>query len=142
MTEKRLWAAIAANIKERRAAFDPPLSQAGLAAKAGVHVNTVAFVESGRTENVRIDTLALLAKALECTVEDLLKLPSGASPIAPFVRDFLASPLANLAALTPEERRWLETAPPISWLGGKPDPAAIYFLVLARRSCRTTPSDT
>jgi len=48
------------------------LTQEQLAAISGVIQQTISAIESGRIKNPRIGTMYLLAKALRCTVDDLI----------------------------------------------------------------------
>jgi len=124
-------AAVAANIRRTRAGQG--LSQAELARRSGVHVNTVRFIESGRVENVRLDTLEAISNALGCEISELVKLEGGVADASKFVEEFLASPLAILAKPTKDEREWLESLPLLKWLGDHPDPEAIFHLLTAKR---------
>ena len=49
------------------------LSQNELAKRAGIRQGVLSYIESGRTKNPRIDTLAAIAKALGVPVDKLLK---------------------------------------------------------------------
>lgn len=49
------------------------LSQMELAERAGVKQSVISYIESGRTKNPRIDTLASIAKVLGVPIEKLLK---------------------------------------------------------------------
>lgn len=53
---------------KRRAA---KLTQAELAEKAGINVNTVSTIEKQGIENVKICTLRKLAAALDCDINEL-----------------------------------------------------------------------
>ena len=57
-------------IKERRKAKG--LNQTELAEKSGITQKTVSFLESGKSDNITIDSLRGIAKALDCLVVDLL----------------------------------------------------------------------
>lgn len=61
---------IAQNIKKYRKKMG--ISQDKLSKLAGVTYNTVIKIESGSTTNPRVDTLRLIAKALDVTVDNLL----------------------------------------------------------------------
>jgi transcriptional regulator with XRE-family HTH domain len=61
---------IAQNIKKYRK--KKGISQDKLSKLAGVTYNTVIKIESGSTLNPRVDTLHLIAKALDVTVDNLL----------------------------------------------------------------------
>ena len=49
------------------------LSQNALAKTAGISQGVLSYIESGRTKNPRIDTLAAIAKALGVPIEKLMK---------------------------------------------------------------------
>jgi len=57
------------------------LSQAELALRAGCHANTIVFLESGRVEHPRSDTIAAIAQVLQCDVGELIA-DSGAVRVA------------------------------------------------------------
>ena len=61
---------IAQNIKKYRK--KKGISQDKLSKLAGVTYNTVIKIESGATLNPRVETLRLIAKALDVTVDSLL----------------------------------------------------------------------
>ena len=62
---------IAQNIKKYRK--KKGISQDKLSKMAAVTYPTVIKIESGATANPRVETLRLIAKALNVTVDDLLK---------------------------------------------------------------------
>jgi len=62
---------IAQNIKKYRK--KKGVSQDKLSKLAGVTYNTIIKIESGATLNPRVETLRLIAKALDVTVDSLLK---------------------------------------------------------------------
>ena len=49
------------------------ISQNELAHRAGIKQSVLSYIESGRTKNPRIDTLAAIAAALCVPVEKLIK---------------------------------------------------------------------
>ena len=55
-------------IKERRK--DLGMTQEELSVKSGVSRQTIAALESGKSKNVFVGTLAAIAKALDTTVDD------------------------------------------------------------------------
>lgn len=61
---------IAQNIKKYRK--KKGISQDKLSKLAGVTYNTIIKIESGATPNPRVETLRLIAKALDITVDSLL----------------------------------------------------------------------
>ena len=61
---------IAKNIKKYRK--KKSTSQDKLSKLAGVTYNTIIKIESGATLNPRVETLRLIAKALDVTVDSLL----------------------------------------------------------------------
>jgi transcriptional regulator with XRE-family HTH domain len=61
---------IAQNIKKYRK--KKGISQDKLSKLAGVTYNTIIKIESGATPNPRVETLRLIAKALDVTVDSLL----------------------------------------------------------------------
>jgi len=61
---------IAQNIKKYRKKKGIP--QDKLSKLAGVTYNTIIKIESGATSNPRVETLRLIAKALDVTVDNLL----------------------------------------------------------------------
>ncbi len=61
---------IAQNIKKYRK--KKGVSQDKLSKLAGVTYNTIIKIESGATTNPRVETLRLIAKALDVTVDSLL----------------------------------------------------------------------
>lgn len=63
---------IGTRVRELRAAAE--LSQAELADRAGVHINTIKMLESGRG-NATTDTIESLARALKCGPADLWTKP-------------------------------------------------------------------
>ncbi len=62
---------LADNIKRYRS--EKGLSQEQLAQKAGITYSTLAKLESGVNENPKVKTLQQIAKALDVSVDDLLK---------------------------------------------------------------------
>ena len=126
--------AIADNVRRLRKATR--ISQAELARRAGVHVNTIRFLESGRVENVRVDTLEAISKAMSVDIAELVRCSAKRADSAACVAAFLSSPYAAIAKPTDDEREWLEGVPVIEWLGGDapPDAEAIYYLLLAHRA--------
>ena len=62
---------ISKNIKQLREAKG--LSQEKLARLADVANNTIIKIESGKNDNPTLDTLKKIAKALEISVDDLIK---------------------------------------------------------------------
>jgi len=61
---------IAQNIKKYRK--KKGISQDKLSKLAGITYNTIIKIESGATLNPRVETLRLIAKALDVTVDSLL----------------------------------------------------------------------
>lgn len=61
---------IAQNIKKYRK--KKGISQDKLSKLAGITYNTIIKIESGATPNPRVETLRLIAKALDVTVDSLL----------------------------------------------------------------------
>ncbi len=62
---------IAQNIKKYRK--KKGVSQDKLSKLAGITYNTIIKIESGATLNPRVETVRLIAKALNVTVDSLLK---------------------------------------------------------------------
>jgi transcriptional regulator with XRE-family HTH domain len=62
---------LADNIKRYRAKLG--LSQDQLARKAGITYSTLTKLESGVNQNPKVKTLQQLAKALEVTIDELMK---------------------------------------------------------------------
>lgn len=62
---------IAQNIKKYRKKMG--ISQDKLSKLAGVTYNTIIKIESGATLNPRVDTLRLIARALNVRIDDLIK---------------------------------------------------------------------
>lgn len=62
---------IANNIKKYRQKLD--ISQDRLSKMADVTYNTIIKIESGGSQNPTIDTLSKIAKALNVSVDDLIK---------------------------------------------------------------------
>lgn len=56
------------------------LTNAEIALKTGLPENTIARICSGRTNNPKLSTLKLLAKAFDCTLDDLMGLEDGVEP--------------------------------------------------------------
>ncbi len=54
-------------MRERRKMTQEELSQA-----SGIKQQTISAIESGKNKYPRVDTLYALAKALKCTVDDLI----------------------------------------------------------------------
>jgi len=59
-------------IRERREAMG--MTQEELSAKSGVSRQTICSLETGKSENVLVGTLAAIAKALDTTVDDFFTL--------------------------------------------------------------------
>ena len=49
------------------------ISQAELARRAKIPQGVLSYIENGKTKHPRIDTMQALAKALECTLEELMQ---------------------------------------------------------------------
>ncbi len=64
------WKNAGENIRLRRIA--KKMSQKQLAKKAAVSATMVSYIETG-VKSVSVKTLYLMAKALDCTTDDLLK---------------------------------------------------------------------
>lgn len=47
------------------------ISQAELSRKSGIPQGVISYIESGRTKSPRIDTMLAIAKALDCTIDEL-----------------------------------------------------------------------
>jgi transcriptional regulator with XRE-family HTH domain len=62
---------LADNLKRYRAKIG--LSQDQLARKAGITYSTLTKLESGVNQNPKVKTLQQLAKALDVTIDDLMK---------------------------------------------------------------------
>lgn len=62
-------------VRERR--MSSHLSQTELSSLSGVPQGIISGIESGNTKNPRIDTVAKLASALGCTVDELLMASDG-----------------------------------------------------------------
>ena len=62
---------LAENLKRYRAKIG--LSQDQLARKAGITYSTLTKLESGVNQNPKVKTLQQLAKALDVTLDDLMK---------------------------------------------------------------------
>lgn len=56
------------------------LTNADIANKTGLPENTIARICSGRTSNPKLSTLKLLAKAFDCSIDDLMGLEGGVEP--------------------------------------------------------------
>lgn len=59
-------------IREKRKAMVPSLTQEGLAREAGVTLQTIWNLEKDNGGGARVDTLGAVARALGCTVDDLI----------------------------------------------------------------------
>lgn len=68
----------AQKIRLYKAKFD--ISNNELAQKTGLPVTTIARICSGKTKSPTIKTATLLAKALDCSVEELLDYTDGVEP--------------------------------------------------------------
>lgn len=55
-------------MRERR-----KMTQEDLSLASGIKQQTISAIESGKNKHPRIDTLFALAKALRCTVDDLIE---------------------------------------------------------------------
>ncbi len=121
---------VGANVRRLRKAAK--LTQTALANKAGLHLNTINFIELARIDTLKLDTLEAIAHALEVDVSELTK-HVGVSPAEPIVRAFLESPWAKVARVTEDEERWLLSIPSLQWLGSRIDEEAVYQILLARR---------
>lgn len=58
-------------MRERR-----KLTQEELSTASGIKQQTISAIESGKNKYPRVDTLYALAKALKCTVDDLIEDPT------------------------------------------------------------------
>lgn len=56
------------------------LTNSDIAEKTGLPENTIARICSGRTSNPKLSTLRLLAKAFDCTIDDLMGVEGGVEP--------------------------------------------------------------
>ena len=65
---------LAMNVRSRRR--DRHLSQTALATAAGVSRGVIARLEIGTGGNIGVETVALLAKGLACTVAELIAEPT------------------------------------------------------------------
>lgn len=64
------WQAVGRRVAKRRRAAD--LTQHELAARAKVHRNTIAALEAGRLPGVKCQTVNSVARALRCTMGEIL----------------------------------------------------------------------
>lgn len=81
MAHSRLTAALGAAIRELRQERTP-LSQEGLAARAGVHRTFLGLLERG-SANPTVTTLEGVARALGVTVSDIVRRAEGGPAIQP-----------------------------------------------------------
>ena len=63
--------AIAKNIKKYRAKME--ISQDKLSKLAGITLHTITKIESGATSDPRIETVKRIAKALDVTLDELIR---------------------------------------------------------------------
>jgi transcriptional regulator with XRE-family HTH domain len=127
--------AIGENVRRYREAAG--LSLRALAAKAGVHRNTVLNTEKGK--GITVDTLERIAAALSISFEDLALLPVSELETGPLVDRFLKSHWAKMLELKEDEIRFLQSASLVKWVGASPSEKALYLLILAQRE-RMPPS--
>ncbi len=78
------------------------LSQEALAKLAGIDRTVVARVERGGQEDIRLSVLLGLARALDVSVEKLVKAPQTDSGQPPQLVQELAAAVASLDTLAPE----------------------------------------
>lgn len=111
---------IAANVRRMREAAG--LNQWQLAAKAGCHRNTVAKLETGRSDSVRCVTIEQLAAALDVSVYEILEPIETDPEVVASLFEFLGSELARSKQVTEKEAAQLRGAvwpfgPPRNLLG-------------------------
>jgi transcriptional regulator with XRE-family HTH domain len=118
----------------RNARTNPKMSQAALAAVAGVSRSTIANLESGYSGNPEYDTVKALAGALGVSPLELYAGAAGSTPVEPLVDALEASPLGAQLAMTAGERSWLRGLGTLDFGGVSPTVQSLYFMVLARRA--------
>lgn len=78
--ESTFEAALAEAIAVHRQAMRPRVSQATLAERAGMHVNTYGKIERGE-QSVKVGQLRDIARALEVTVDELFEQAEAGRPL-------------------------------------------------------------
>lgn len=105
-----------------------------LAEKAGIHRNTLAYIEEGKSRPT-LKTLAKLAGAIGVDLGRLLG-RSGTSSGAALADRFERSDFANLPDVTADDIEWLRSASIVEWLGDEPSDDAIYQAMRLRKLVR------
>jgi transcriptional regulator with XRE-family HTH domain len=117
------------------------LTQEKLAARAGVHKNTINFIETGRIKNVESVTLAAVAGALEVDVAELHSSKLSTTRTDPLVDAYLQSPWSMIDRPTKAEIDWLRRTPTVAWIGEIPDPhdgEVVHLILSAHRRTRNS----
>lgn len=78
------------------------LSQEALASQAGVDRTVVARLERGGQQDMRLSVLVALARALDVSIEKLVKSPQSLNGVTPQLTQELAAALASLDTLDQE----------------------------------------
>ena len=87
------------------------ISNKDLAEKTGLPVTTISRICSGSTKSPTINTVRLLAKALDCSVEELMDYTDG---VAPYFLDETTASLARELKKNNELKLLLETTKDLS----------------------------
>ena len=87
------------------------ISNKDLAERTGLPVTTISRICSGSTKNPTLNTVRLLAKALDCPVEELLDYTDG---VAPYFLDETTASLAQELKKNKELKLLLETTKDLS----------------------------
>jgi transcriptional regulator with XRE-family HTH domain len=111
-------------------------TQSDLANAAEVSRDWIARLETGRYASPAIHLVQRVASALDVELVDILASEVRRAPAQDLVNEFLGSPLAAAAKVTPDESRWLLSIPTLSWVGGTPNVATIYKLLEAYRTTK------
>lgn len=122
---------IGENVRSLRRAQRPRMSQERLAALSGLHRNTVAQLESGTADTVKLETLEAIAPHLRVEVHSLL-LPAEpvlATDVQRRIDEFMNSEIAG--KVEPDEEAHLRGA---AWLWGPPPIKAVFHALEAYRA--------
>ena len=87
------------------------ISNKELAERTGLPVTTISRICSGSTKNPTLNTVKLLAKAFDCSVEELLDYTNG---VAPYFLDETTASLAQILKENKELKLLLETSKDLS----------------------------
>ena len=87
------------------------MTNSDIAEKTGLPENTIARICAGRTANPKLGTLKLLAKAFDCTIDDLMGADGG---VEPYYLDKKTGELAQELKENPDLKFLLDTSRDLS----------------------------